>query len=88
MRQAITTKYLGPTNFRGSRVKATAEAGSVTISWDDAKSVEANHDAAAAALAAKFGWNEWTGGRWVSGGLPSTEGNVYVWAEPTTSEEG
>ena len=26
MRQAIVTKYLGPTNTRGSRVKATAAA--------------------------------------------------------------
>jgi hypothetical protein len=34
--QAITTKYIGPSNVRGSRVKATAAAGSVTLSWDHA----------------------------------------------------
>ena len=28
MLQAITTKYLSPTNTRGTRVKATAAAGS------------------------------------------------------------
>lgn len=26
--QAIETKYLGPTNTRGSRIKASAQAGS------------------------------------------------------------
>lgn len=31
MKQAIVTKFLGPTNYRGSRVKATCQAGSVTI---------------------------------------------------------
>ena len=51
--QAIVTKYLGPTNNRCARVKATAQAGSVTISWDCALDVDANHDAAAIALAVK-----------------------------------
>ena len=35
-RQAIVTKYLGPTKSRGSRVKATASAGSITLAWNDA----------------------------------------------------
>ena len=30
--QAIEMQYLGPTNFRGARIKATAQAGSITIS--------------------------------------------------------
>ena len=34
--QAIETRYLGPTNTRGSRIKATAAAGSITIHYDDA----------------------------------------------------
>ena len=74
MRQAIITKYLGATNYRGSRVKATAYAGSVTISWDDALDSEANHANAAAALCKKYGW----GGTWVGGGRPDNRGNVYV----------
>jgi hypothetical protein len=79
MRQAIVTKYLGPTNFRGSRVKATASAGSVTVSWDHALDAESNHVAAAKALAVKYGWRgEWTGG--------GTE-NGYVFAEVGTSPE-
>lgn len=74
MRQAIVTRYLGPTDRRGARVKATAAAGSVTVSWDHALDQAANHAAAAQALAAKFGW----GGRWYAGGLPDEAGNVYV----------
>jgi len=73
-RQAITTKYLGAGNVRGSRVKATADAGSVTLSWDDALDSYANHSAAAIALANKFGW----GGVWYGGGLPSNNGYVFV----------
>lgn len=54
--QAIQTKYLGPTNSRGSRIKATAAAGSVTVSWDYALDQCDNHRAAAKALCDKFGW--------------------------------
>jgi hypothetical protein len=48
--QAIKTKYLGPTNVRGSRVKAECDAMSIIISWDDALDIEANHIAAAREL--------------------------------------
>jgi len=75
-RQAIVTKYLGPTNYRGARVKATAQAGSVTLSWDHALGIDENHDAAAMALAKKFGWDE--NHDLVTGGHPSGRGNVYV----------
>lgn len=68
MRQAIITKYMGPTNFRGSRVKATAEAGSITIDWNDALNVGGNHLEAAKALQAKFGWtDDLTGGSYKKG---------------------
>jgi len=73
MRQAITTKYIGPTNYRPARVKATAASGlSVTVSWDHALNVDDNHTAAARALAVKLKW----GGLWVGGG--GEVGNVYV----------
>jgi hypothetical protein len=55
--QAIQTKFLGATNHRGSRVKAIAAAGSVTLSWDYAKTTEDNHRAAANALMEKLDWN-------------------------------
>jgi hypothetical protein len=54
--QAIETKYLGPSNVRGARVKATAEAGSVTLGWDHALNSEGNHRKAAEALCEKFNW--------------------------------
>ena len=61
--QAITTKHYGPTNHRGSRVKATCEAGSVTLPWDYALNTEKNHDKAALALAEKLGWvGGWSAG--------------------------
>ena len=74
--QAIETKYLGPTNSRGSRVKASCQAGSVTVGWDDALDVDPNHDAAARALIAKFGWQKH--GKWFRGARPDNKGNVYV----------
>lgn len=45
----VATKYLGPTDSRGSRVKATNvnTRKSVTIAWDHALDSEANHIAAA-----------------------------------------
>lgn len=73
MRQAIVTKYHGPGNVRGSRVKATAAAGSVILGWDDRLNVEENHKAAAKVLAEKFGWR----GCWVGGAMP---GAGYVFA--------
>lgn len=75
-RQAIQTTFLGPTNHRGARIKATANAGSVTIRYPhELNSLDA-HDKAALALIAKWGW--W--GRWARGGHPRGHGGwVYVW---------
>jgi hypothetical protein len=52
--QAIITKFLCPTNFKGSRYKASCEAGSITISADDALNIDGNHKAACDALCAKL----------------------------------
>jgi hypothetical protein len=51
----ITTKYLGPTNHKGSRVKATMELFtndkvSVVVSWDYEGDTCHTHDKAALAL--------------------------------------
>ncbi len=72
--QAIVTKYLSPTNHRPGRVKATASAGSLTVEWDHSLGIDANHAAAAHALASKFEW----GGDWFGGGMPDGNSNVYV----------
>ncbi len=55
--QSITTKFLSPTNTKGSRIKATCEAGNVTVSRDYGLEVGENHMAAADALRVKLGWN-------------------------------
>jgi len=52
--QAIITKFLPATNFKGSRIKAICERGSITISADSALSGEHAHIAAVNALVAKF----------------------------------
>lgn len=53
--QAIVTKFLPATNFKGSRIKASCERGSVIISYpDELRMGEECHRAAASALVAKF----------------------------------
>ena len=56
--QAIEVKYLSPTDHKGSRFKATAPGGSITISRDYALDTNVNKLAAATALFNKLGWNE------------------------------
>ena len=62
--QAIITKFHGPSNVKGSRVSAKADAGRIILDWDHRLNSEQNHFAAARALAEKLGWN----GRWCGGG--------------------
>jgi hypothetical protein len=77
--QAIITKYLGATNNKGARIKATCDAGSVTIGYPHEWYEEAAHASAAMALVKKLGWNDTTQyGHWVSGGLPDQSGYVFV----------
>lgn len=52
--QAIITKYLGPTNYKGSRIKASCERGSIVVSYDDSLNQEQAHIAAVKALIRKF----------------------------------
>lgn len=70
--QAITTRYFGATNSHGSRIRASAAAGSKTIPWDDSVNSEYNHARAAKALAERFCWD----GKWVGGG--NRDGS-WVW---------
>lgn len=67
MRQAILVKFLGPTNSSGSRYKATAQAGSVTVGADHGMGSDGNAAAAAEKLCKKLGWS----GRLAGGGLPN-----------------
>ena len=72
--QAIHTRYMGPTNTKGGRIKATAWAGSVTVPYDHALNVEDNHRAAARALRAKLGWQ----GTYAQGGDAKGYGYYFV----------
>lgn len=76
MSQAIHTRYFGPTNTRGSRVKAYSEAfpRGISVPWDYALNSEENHMAAAKNFATVKGWD----GVWVAGGAADGKGNVYV----------
>jgi hypothetical protein len=72
--RAIFTKYLGPTDFKGSRIKAyDQERHSVTIGYDHAGTDTDRHDEAALALLEKMGWPT---GNLARGG--TKEGFVYV----------
>lgn len=66
MRQAIRTKYLGPTPTKPSRVKAWCEAGSVTIPWNPGVTADQNYLEAFYTLVEKL---DWTYTRWVYGYL-------------------
>ncbi len=66
--KAIKTRYLGPTDHRGSRIKATAEGirESVTVPYPhEMNSGPDAHSVAALALCRKMGWD----GTLIAGGL-------------------
>lgn len=82
--QAIGTKYFGPTNHRGSRIKATTASGLYVYSeYDSGRSIEENHFQAALKLIRKLEWNPdevyaggWKPGQYVftmSGTIASVE---------------
>lgn len=73
MRQAITTRFVAPTNRRGARVKASADAGSIFVPWDYSLGASGNHIAAARALAHQLAWP----GVWFGGTLPNQD-SVFV----------
>jgi hypothetical protein len=77
-RQAIQTKFCGPTNARGSRVKVWCMARSKYFPWDHEKNPCENHHAAAIALALELKWN--TEGH----GFGALPGGGYALVFPTT----
>lgn len=58
MAHAIITKFLGPTNTKGARIKATSEYGSITVGYhsapDDKQGCEARNRWAAEQLIVKM----------------------------------
>lgn len=84
-RQAILTRYVCPTNFRGGRIKAYCERGSVTISYpDEANQGQEAHEVAFRALLAKFAKEDgasrsWPAPeQWVCGALPQSARDAFV----------
>jgi hypothetical protein len=77
--QTITVKYLGPTNQRGSRFKATHTCGaqSVTLPYDYDLSIAENEWQAAKALIIKLGWHE-NVSEWVRGTINKRGDAVFV----------
>ena len=82
--QAIETRYLGPTNTKGGRIKAECWGGNITIGYDHALNSDEAHKAAAvallekmSALALKHGGSRsiWNTGTWTQGG--NTDGTGY-----------
>ena len=79
--QTITTKYLGPTDYKGSRFKATHSGGftSVTMSMDYGMEHAGNHTRVAFMLAEKLNWE----GNYIGG--HTKDGMVFVDARPNHS---
>ena len=86
-RQAIVTRYYGPGNVRGSRIRATCDRGSITISYPDDVSGADCHAVAVRALLAEFQREDGTDrswpsfDRWVCGGMPQSSKDAYVWVQ-------
>lgn len=84
VRQAIVTRFLSPTNTRGSRIRATCSRGSIVIGYPDELSGAACHAEAVAQLLARFAKEDGSDksfGRardWVCGGMPEKHADSYV----------
>lgn len=81
--QAIQTRYYGPTNNRGSRIKAFCVAGSVIISYPNELSGQACHRKAAETLIAELGWVDY--GQLI-GGQTKTGDYVFVFNNESGKE--
>ena len=54
--QAIQTRFMPPTNTRGSRIKATCPAKSIIVDWMDNLDIEENDRYAAKELMKELKW--------------------------------
>lgn len=81
MKQAIETKFYGPTNSSGSRIVAKAWAGSKKTHYNHALNADQNHLQAAKALAESRGWD----GLWIGGGRAAGRGYVFVCVTSNTA---
>lgn len=77
---AIVVKFMGPTNYKPSRYKATCQAGSIAMSADYSKNPTENAMAVAKMLAEKYDWQ----GKYHLGHLPETEKSYWVFVLEVT----
>jgi hypothetical protein len=76
--QAIITKFLGPTNTKGARIKATSWDGSITIAYP--YNGDVGHIQAAQCLIAKLQSPEDIS-MWRLGAMPDGSGFAFVKGE-------
>lgn len=80
--KAIIVKYLGPTDTKGSRWKASCDGGSCTVPYDHALNCDENATAAAVALCQRMKWH---GSTIIGPGRGPNGDYVFVFAdEPRT----
>lgn len=78
MRQAIITKFLGPTNTKGARIKASCAGGSLTIPYPHELNTDDAHMFAALQLSDKLEWSAHVS-EWIAGSVHTHKsGYVYV----------
>lgn len=75
--QAIITKFYGPTNSKGARIKAECAAGKVFVSYEYGLNTQDAHWHAAKTLIEKMGWQKYSG-KWVCGGDVANVGFMFV----------
>ena len=75
--RAIRTRFVGPTNTRGSRIIADAgdRASRVVVDYDHSLNTDDNHAAAAVAVTHKMGWDDEYYSPLTGGGY----GSEYFW---------
>jgi hypothetical protein len=74
----ITTKYLGATDSRGSRIKAVSDRGTLTVPYDHALNNDRNHEEAANALVEKLTGQDAPRIPRTAGVLPLSAGRVFI----------
>ena len=75
IKSAIITKYIGPTNTKGGRIKATSGNGRFSVTIDYPHEASYPYAEAAAALCRKLGWS----GELIEGG--TVNGSVFTFAD-------
>lgn len=84
MKKAIQTKYIGPTNTRGSRIRVKANGvASKLYDFSHADSIDQRHAKAAQAFITAHDWP----GVWIAGGMPDETGSIYCGLDGSFSRE-